>query len=176
MGRKQRKNVIGVFRDRLDAERAFEELRRRGYADDRIHVLMSDQTRKMYYNGEDKDTHPVGSHAVEGMGVGGAVGTAVGAALGAVAAVGTTLAIPGLGIVIAGPIAAALAGAGAGAATGGLVGALVGYGIPESNAKAYEAVLRDGGIVLGVEPRTDEDSRDIKQVFEDCHGENVLAT
>ena len=49
----------------------------------------------------------------------------------AVAAVGTTLLIPGLGIVVAGPLAAVIAGAGAGAATGGLIRALVGWNIPE---------------------------------------------
>ena len=37
---------------------------------------------------------------------------------GIIAAIGTTLVIPGLGLVIAGPIAAGLAGAGAGSITG----------------------------------------------------------
>src|SRR5437879_5713335 len=47
----------------------------------------------------------------------------------------TSIAIPGLGVIIAGPLAAGLAGAGAGALTGGLVGAFVGWGIPEEHAK-----------------------------------------
>ena len=54
-------------------------------------------------------------------------------------AVGSTIAVPGLGLVVAGPIAAALAGAGAGAAAGGLIGAMVGAGIPEDRgAKEYK--------------------------------------
>lgn len=175
MSKKAERNVIGCFRDRLDAEQAYDELRRLGYAESQIHVLMSDQTRNQYY-GANKDEHPVGSHAVEGLGVGAAVGTAVGAALAAVAAVGTTLIVPGLGLVIAGPIAAALAGAGAGGVAGGLIGALVGFGIPESNAKAYEAALREGGIVIGVHPRTQKEASELQKIFADLGGENVCYT
>lgn len=114
-----------------------------------------------------------GSQATEGMGVGGAIGTAVGATLAAVAAIGTSLAIPGLGLIVAGPIAAALAGGGAGAVTGGLLGWLIGLGITESNAQAYEEALREGGVVLGVHPRTSDDATEIKKYFEKHQGENV---
>lgn len=71
--------------------------------------------------------HEPGSLAVEGMGVGGVIGTAVGATVAAVvAAVGISIIVPGLGLVIAGPIAAAFAGGGAGAVTGGAIGLLTG--------------------------------------------------
>ena len=71
---------------------------------------------------------------------------------------GTTIAIPGLGLVIAGPLAAAMAGAGAGAATGGIVGALIGWGIPEERVKEYDEGIREGGILMAVHPRNDEDA------------------
>lgn len=173
-----KKNVVGVFRDRLNADAAYEQLWARGFSDNQIHVMMSDETRTRYYSDDDKDEgkHTAGTHATEGMGVGGAVGAVAGASLAAVAAIGTSLVIPGLGLVIAGPVAAALAGAGAGAAAGGLVGALVGLGIPESNAEAYEQALRDGGIVLGVEPRKDDDVSEIKKIFRDNKAENVIYT
>jgi hypothetical protein len=56
--------------------------------------------------------------AMESAGVGGAIGVTAGAIIAALAAIGTSIAIPGLGVVIAGPIATALAGAGAGGLTG----------------------------------------------------------
>lgn len=63
--------------------------------------------------------------------------------------------IPGLGLIITGPLAAGLAGAGG--ITGGLIGALAGSGIPEDKAKVYESgVNKDGHIVLGVHPRNDD--------------------
>jgi hypothetical protein len=175
---KKDKMVVGVFRNRVDADRAFDRLVGLGYLESEISVLMSDQTRSQYYTtatGEKETKHTTGSHAAEGMGVGGAVGTAVGAAIAAVLAIGTTLAIPtgGGSLVIAGPIAAALAGAGAGAVTGGLLGTLIGYGIPEQNVKAYEEVLREGGVVLGTVPHSSDDASEIEKIFKEQNGENV---
>ncbi len=165
--------VTGTFRDRENAERAYNTLGSRGYSKDDVNLLMSDDTRKKHFS-DDTDTDTgLGSKALEGAGAGGAIGGTVGAILAAVAAVGTTLAIPGLGIVIAGPIAAALAGAGAGAATGGLIGALVGAGMPEDRAKLYEQDIKNGGIVMGVNPRTPEDAEYFEREWKNNRGENV---
>ncbi|HYV38975.1 MAG TPA: hypothetical protein VE988_25040 [Gemmataceae bacterium] len=169
----KRQMVTVVFRNRLDAERAFDILHTMGYTESEINVLMSEKTRATYYSGEDKDRFETSSAVGEGAAIGGAVGTAVGATLAAVAAIGTSLLVPGLGIIVAGPVVAALAGGGAGAVAGGLVGGLVGMGISESNAKAYEAVLRQGGVVIGVEPRSSNDLDAIKKSFQDLHGENI---
>jgi hypothetical protein len=87
--------------------------------------------------------------------------------------VGTALTIPGVGLVVAGPIAAALAGAGAGGATGGLIGALVGAGIPEYRARVYDASLRAGGILIGVEVKADEEAGKVEKLFEDLGAEHI---
>lgn len=155
--------VTSTFRDRESAERGYNAIAARGYKDDDIHVMMTDETRKRLFKGgkdtkDEKDTK-LGNKALEGAGVGGAVGGAVGATAVGLAAAASALAIPGLGLVIAGPLAGALAGGAAGAATGGLIGTMVGAGIPEERAKTYEADLKNGGILVGVEPRNDEDAR-----------------
>src|SRR5262245_37910116 len=173
MAQQRKKMVTGVFRDRYDAERAFDYRHTAGYLDSEVNVLMSDRTRASYYPGQQHERYEAGTMATEGMGVGGAIGTAVGATLAAVAAIGTSIAIPGLGLVVAGPLAAALAGGGAGAVAGGLVGALVGWGIPEQNAEAYSAALREGGVVLGVVPRNNDDASAIKDEFQKLNGDNV---
>jgi hypothetical protein len=112
--------------------------------------------------------------ASEGMAAGGAIGTAVGATLAGIAALGTTIAVPGLGLVLAGPLVAALAGGGAGAVAGGMLGALIGFGIPESNAKAYEEALRRGGVVFGVIPHSAEDAKAIEKYFKEHHADNIV--
>lgn len=173
MAQHKKKMVTGVFRDRYDAERAFDYLHGAGYLDSEINVLMSDRTRSSYYSSRDEDKHEAGSLATEGMGVGGAIGTAVGATLAAVAAIGTSIALPGLGLIIAGPLAAALAGGGAGAVTGGAIGALVGAGMTEQNAQAYDEALRKGGIVVGVVPHNNDQADDIQKKFSEYNGENV---
>lgn len=147
--------LTGMFADRDSAERAYNSLESRGYTTDDVDIVMSDEARKKHFG--DHDTE-LGNKAMEGAGTGSAIGGTVGAIAGAIAAIGTSLLIPGLGIVIAGPIAAALAGAGAGGLTGGLIGALVGHGIPEDRAKLYEDGVKNGHIVMGVRPRNDEDA------------------
>jgi hypothetical protein len=163
--------VVGVFRDRVNANQAYHWLLSRGYRDSEINFMMSDETRKAYESETGK--HTVGSQATEGVATGGTIGATIGATAAAIAAIGTAVAIPGLGWVVAGPVLAGLAGAGAGAVTGGLIGGLIGLGVPESNARAYEEALKNGGVVLGVEPR-DGDASEIKRQFESFHGENVI--
>src|ERR1700730_10940688 len=154
------KLVTGVFNNRVAAESAVDAIIKRGYTRDDISVLMSDATRSKEFALQTR------SHAADGAGIGGAVGGAVGAVLAAIVAVGTTLFLPGINLIIAGPIAAALAGAGAGAATGGVIGALIGAGIPEYRAKVYDAELRGGGILLGVEARSDDEVDQLEKLLD----------
>lgn len=161
--------VTGFFKTRAAAEAAVDALIKRGYSRDDISVLMSDATRNKEFAVQAK------SHAADGLGIGGAIGGTVGAVLAAIVGIGTSIAIPGLGLVVAGPIAAALAGAGAGGATGGLIGLLVGTGIPEHRARVYDADVRGGGILLGVEARSEEDVERLEQLLEDIGAESVRA-
>ncbi len=161
------KLVTALFKSRVTAEAAVREISKLGYTRDDVSILMSDTTRTKEFGIE------AGSKAAEGAGVGGAVGGTVGAILAAVAAVGTSIALPGLGLVIAGPIAAALAGAGAGGAAGGLIGLLVGTGIPENRATVYDKGVREGGILVGVDAKSDADADRIAKVFESLNAKNV---
>src|SRR5262245_31688041 len=149
--------VTGIFPDRVSAERGYTTLTERGYNQDDLNLVMSEDTKKRHFAPAGTETE-LGNKAAKGAGVGGAIGGAAGAVAAALAATGTTLAIPGLGLLIAGPLAAGLAGAGAGAAGGGLVGALVGWSIPEERVKHYEKSIKNGGILMGVRPRSDEDA------------------
>lgn len=167
---KSNRMVTGLFRDRESAERAYGSVTSRGYGKDDVNLLMSDDTRKKHF--ADNDTE-LGTKAWEDAGKGAAIGGGVGATLAALAAIGTTLALPGLGLLIAGPIAAALAGGGAGALTGGLIGALVGHGIPEEQARYYDKGIREGGIVMGVQPRNDEDADFLEKDWRENRGESV---
>src|SRR5262245_60466911 len=163
------KLVTGLFKSKVSAEAAVDALLKRGYTRDDISVLMSDATRTKEFGLQTR------THAADGLGIGGAVGGAVGAAVAAIAAVGTTLFLPGINLVIAGPIAAALAGAGVGGATGGVIGALIGAGIPEYRAKVYDAELRGGGILIGVEARTDDEVEELEKLLADLGAQHVRA-
>lgn len=156
--------MTSMYNDRDSAEKAYSTLQGRGYTDKDINLLMSDETRdKTFASQHDDGDTKLGDKAMEKAGVGSAIGGTVGAVAAAVAAIGSNLLLPGLGLVIAGPLAAGLAGAGAGGLAGGLVGALVGSGIPDEHAKEYEAGIKKGGIVMGVQPHNEEDARHLQQ-------------
>ncbi len=165
------RTVTGLFRDRESAERAYGSLTGRGYSQDDVNLMMSDATRDKHFVGG-RETE-LGNKALEGAGTGAAIGGTVGATLAAIAAIGTSIALPGLGLIVAGPIAAALAGAGAGGATGGIIGALVGSGIPEERVKDYEEGIKQGGIVMGVNARTDEDAEYFENDWKSNRGEHI---
>ena len=167
--------VTGLYSTPETASKAYQDLTtRHGYKSDDINVLMTDDTRKRHFGDVTPGTElEGGTKAAEGMGVGGAIGGGVGAAIAALFAVGTSIVIPGLGLVVAGPIAAALAGAGAGAATGGLIGALVGAGIPEERAREYERGLNEGGIVIGTRARDAAHAAELEKDFGSYGGSNV---
>jgi hypothetical protein len=158
------------------ATRAYSGLTsKHGYRSDDINVLMSDDTRRRHFGDATPGTElSGGTKAAEGLGKGSAIGGGVGAALGALFAVGTSIVVPGLGLVVAGPIAAALAGAGAGGATGGLIGALIGAGIPEARAREYERGLNDGGILIGARARDARHAEELERDFTSYGGNNVL--
>ena len=152
--------VSRVFDDRESADRAFNELNEQGYTKDDINVLMSDDTRKRYFNSDAVDTE-LGDKVAENAGKGSLIGGGIGAVVGAIAAIGTNVLLPGVGLVVAGPLAAGLAGAGAGAATGGIIGALTGAGVPEDEATRYNDRIKDGGIYMGFKPRNEADARSV---------------
>src|SRR6266498_2294773 len=92
------KLVTGLFKNRLAAEAAVDAIMKRGYTRDDISVMMSDATRSKEFALQAR------THAADGAGVGGAVGGVVGAVLATIVAVGSTIYLPGLNFLIAGPI------------------------------------------------------------------------
>lgn len=155
-----REPIIEIFKDKESVDKAINVLETRGYTKDEINVIASDVTRDKYF--KDGKGVDVETKTLKGAGAGSAIGLTLGAIIGGVLAVGSVV-IPGVGLIVAGPLAAALAGAGAGSLAGGLVGALAGWGIPEAKAKTYEKAIKDGKIVVAVRPHSDEDAKMIEK-------------
>ena len=169
------KMVTGLFRDSESVERAYQSVVQRGYDIGDINVVMSDNTRKRYFSDDRHSNSELGSKAAEGGELGGPTGGRIGMIIPIIAAVGASLVLPGLGFVVAGPIAAALAGAGAAGLAAGLIGALSDWGIPEERVRQYEAGIHDGGILMGVKARSDEDAQHIEQQWKAIGGQHVYS-
>jgi hypothetical protein len=156
------KNIaaFGILRTREQVERVIDALRQGGFRAEDISVLLPENVGNKEL-GTTKSTK-----SPEGAATGGVTGVVVGGVLGWLAGIGT-LAIPGLGpFIAAGPIMATLAGMGAGAVLGGATGALVGIGIPEYEAKRYEGLVRQGGILLSVHCDNADWSAKAKRILE----------
>jgi uncharacterized protein YjbJ (UPF0337 family) len=174
--RADRRLVTGLYDSPETAGRAYQDLTsRHGYRADDISVLMSEETRKRHFaDVKPGEEFKQGTKAAEGAGVGGGIGMGVGAALGAFLAAATSIAVPGLGLVVAGPIAGAIAGAGAGGATGSLLGLLIGSGIPEERAAEYDRGIREGGIVLGTRAKDETHAAELEKDFDTYGARNIL--
>jgi hypothetical protein len=166
------KMVTGLFKDRESVERAYQSVARRGYDTGEINVLMSDTTRTRYFSGDRQSDAELGSKAAEGGELGGPIGGTIGTLIPVIVAAGV-LALPGLGLIAIGPLAVALAGAVAAGLTLGLIAALSDWGIPEERAQQYEAGIREGGILMGIRPRSDEDARYFEEQWKASGGQHV---
>ncbi len=154
--------LTASFHDVENAEHAYNNLRERGYSDDEISVIMSEESLKKHFGseaGKKSEKSEFGNKAAEGAGTGAAVGGGIGAAAGIIVALGTSVVVPGLGIVVAGPLAAGLAGAGGGGIAGGIVGALIGAGIPKERAEKYEKGIKEGQIVIATQMHNEDDAK-----------------
>ena len=162
--------VFGIFNSRVQLENAVAALKDGGFRNSDISALFPDG------DGTKAFAHEKGTKAPEGAAAGAGTGAILGGALGWLVGIGA-LAIPGLGpFIAAGPIMAALAGAGVGGAVGGLTGALVGMGIPEYEAKRYEGLVKDGGILLSVHSDDSQWTDKAKKVLESFGAKDISST
>ncbi|MEO6724462.1 MAG: hypothetical protein ABIP14_04100 [Blastocatellia bacterium] len=166
--------VTGVFNNLDAAESAYAYLTNNGYNHDEVSVVMSEEARTRL----GKDSAIVSSHNESEVPhpsdkVAGGMGksSAVGALSGLVAAAGISLVVPGFGLIVLGPLAGL--GAGLGAALGAIFG--IPFGVtaeteskePQEKADAdYEAHLRQGRVLLSVEPRSAEDQEKIQREWD----------
>ena len=142
--------VTGVFKSRDNAEKAVNELRQLGLPEKRIGIVSPGSSPERIEAGVPvTDTEEPGMGRAMGAAVGGAMGAASGATAGLAVA---SLAVPGIGPLIAfGMLGAALlgtVGAAAGSAVGDQVEEGLGEGIPHEDVYLYEDSLRHGHSVV----------------------------
>lgn len=161
-------HFVGIFAERAKANEAVDRLLVSGFAAAQLSMIVSGKSARGHFGFEERKKVP------EGATVGGALGVGLGALVGALAAVGA-IAVPGLGLVAAGPLVAALAAAGAAGATGGILGGFIGLGFSEAEAKFFEQEVKLGNILLAVEYATDDQKTKAKTILYECEAKRVAA-
>jgi len=155
------KTVLSTFADRQQAERAVDELRRKGFEKE-ISILARDNENK----GQDQGGMGRGNNITGGTATGGVIGGLAGLAVGAGA-----LVIPGIGpLIAAGPIAGMLSGA----AAGGVAGGLIDWGIPEERSKYYEGKVKEGRVLVSVHT-DDQKISDAEETLKQLGAQDVEA-
>jgi len=164
-----KKSVFGILKNREATETALEHLKAAGFSSDDISILFPDT------GGAQSFDHEPSTKAPEGAATGGTTGFVIGGVLGWLAGIGS-LAIPGLGpFIAAGPIMAALSGAAVGTFIGGITGALIGMGIPEFEARRYEAKVKEGNALISIHAEDGEIDR-AKTILKNCEAEDIATS
>jgi uncharacterized membrane protein len=169
MENKGKKSVFGIFSSREAVDQAVNSLKARNFRNEDISVLMPNK------EGTKDFAHQKDTKAPEGATAGVTSGAVLGGGLGWLVGIGA-LAIPGIGpFVAAGPIMAALAGASVGGAVGGLTGAMIGMGIPEYEAKRFEGIVKEGGILLSVHVDDSEWMAKAKEILKNSGARDIAS-
>src|ERR1051326_5677074 len=166
------KTVTGVFRSRVDAERALSQLQSTGVATDRTALLTPEHVK------DELKTVPIVTSEQPGM------GKAIGAVLGGAAGLSTgplalAVVLPGVGQILglgllAGAVLAAF-GAGVGAVAGEKIENSMTAGLPEDELFVYEDALRKGRTVLLAMAQDDQEAHRFHTLLEAEGAESIDA-
>ena len=167
--------ITGVFKSRDDADRAANQLRSLGIAEKRIGIVTpGSKPGRLEAGVPVTDTEDSGMGRAMGATVGGAMGAAGGATAGLAVA---SLAVPGIGPLLAfGMVGAGLlgiVGAAAGAAVGDTAEEELGEGIPHEDVYLYEDALRHGNSVLIVYAEEGDQADKAADIMQDAGALNL---
>ena len=185
MKSKNRSTVLGVFDTREQGHRAVEELRRAGFPDSHITMVMHhDEDRKVeitdmdaakaaQVSGESKAGEGATIGAVAGGVGGGAWAAAIALIPGVIPGIGPVLSLGAMATSMF-SIGAAVVGVGAavGATGGGIVGGLIGADFPEDEARFYERELKAGRVLVGVS--AGDRAEEARAILDRCGGYHAL--
>jgi hypothetical protein len=156
------RTVVGLFKERSRAEDAIRDLKEAGFTDEQIGVVTRDRTartdqptgsggQRTEAAPDEEEVGKIFEETAGGMAEGASIGAITGGVIGGLVGLIGSLLVPGLGpVLVGGVLASTLMGMGLGAATGGLIGALVGMGVPEDDARYFDAGFREGGTLVTV--------------------------
>jgi uncharacterized membrane protein len=161
--------TLGLFNDSNHAGMAVSELKEEGFTKE-ISVLAHNADQKAEVSEVKKDVSG-------GTSMGSTVGAVAGALMGIFSGI-TSVAVPGVGLIVGGPLVALLGvtGGALGSLAGGLVGALVDLGVNEPTAKVLEERIKKGEVLVGVSTdENEEDAQDVKATLSK-HGATDIYT
>ena len=158
--------VSGVFFTKQDADAAYNALLRRGHTADDISVLMSDETLSNHNE----------IHTSENLGAdtsGSPLERTKKTIANAIISITSLISLPGLGIAISSRLfkkinTIELPG------DEGALGTVIGSAVPARHADSYRNRMREGGIIISVDPHNVEEKQAIVGEFIRYNGRDIL--
>ena len=161
--------VSGVFFTKKDADAAYNSLLKRGHTEDDISVLMSDETlsnQKSVFTDEDfSDKNQEVDSTLE---------RAKDVIASAIISITTMVSLPGLGIAISNTLFRRVTRTVDHHEGEKAVGHVLGTAIPDEHTESYRDSMREGGIILSVDPRNADEKRAIVKDFKAHNGHDIL--
>lgn len=152
-----KKLLLGVFPKHEDADTALFHLKDVGFESEETSIIAREDRMQQY-----RSKGSGGEAVVAGGILGGLAGLLIAA---------TPVVLPGVGILVAGPLTA-LTGLAMGAVTGGLLGALIDAGISESQARRIEKYIKEGGVLLTL-PVSDKNEDKARSILKEHAAEEI---
>ncbi|TDE14486.1 general stress protein [Dyadobacter psychrotolerans] len=163
--------VSGVFFTKADADRAYNNLLRRGHTADDISILMSDETLNKH---QDPDGNIVQTDPEAGPEDESALSRAANAFSGVIISITSMISLPGLGIAISNTLQKKMPKRETEETPYEKAHAMTGSGIPDQHAESYSDRMQEGGIIISVDPRNREEKRAIIEDFRQNNGHDIL--
>lgn len=158
--------VSGVFFSKKDADRVYRSLLAQGYTTDEISVLMSDETLTNIDNQPVVEVYPIVTEQ-EGT----VLKKAKDAFLAVFVSITSLITLPGHGITISRNLLKKLRSAGfSGKDTDQEIGAQ----IVKNHTLSHSKNMKEGGIILSVDPKNAAEKRAIIQTFRNFNGHDIL--
>jgi uncharacterized membrane protein len=161
------KAIVCIVKAEDQAEQLLNQLKQAEFSAQEVSIVTQDrrEQRSLSHGALHARAGGLATGAVAGGLLAGGVGWLVGMA---------TLAIPGIGpLIAAGPIAAALGDAAIGGAFGALGGAIVGMRLPDHLARYYEDALQNGHVLVAVHTDDLAKQQKARDIFQSAGGEHI---
>ena len=149
--------VSGVFFTKKDADAAYEELLKLGHSHDDISVLMSDETLETH---EENETTQIEDNE-KNPGI-----------VNAIISFTSMISLPGLGIAISKTLMKKIGLSYEESAD--KTKHVIASRIPEEHSESYHDNMKEGGIIISVDPRNVEEKRAIVKTFKSQNGHDIL--
>ncbi|WP_159473820.1 hypothetical protein [Dyadobacter sp. 3J3] len=165
--------VSGVFFSKKDADMAYHSLLKLGHTHDDISVLMSDETLNKYErpHPENEEEFVTSEEVIENELP---EQKTRGVIVSAIISITSMISIPGLGIAISNTFLKKIYNLTTEDSSEKTVEGILSSSVPEEHTGSYGDSMKEGGIIISVDPKNSQEKKAIVKNFRENNGQDIL--